>query len=113
MQTTATSATLERMSSSSWFATVATSTYAIPTAAASRLSLMKIGSAETVLGNVKKTRRADSSKRSERNAKKFYNRLVNVSNKERWRRKRRIPRALEMMIETKRRKDLKWTSPHC
>jgi hypothetical protein len=110
LQTTATSATLERMSSSSWSATVATSTYAIPTVAASRLSLMMIGSAETVLGNVKKTRRADSSKRSERNAKKFYNRLVNVSSKERWR-KRRVPRALEMMIETKRMRDLKWTSP--
>jgi len=107
LQTTATSATLERMSSSSWFATVATSTYAILTVAAYRLSLTMIGSAETVLGNVKKTRRADSSKRSERNAKKFYSRLVSVSSRERWRKKRRVPRGLEMMIETKRMRGLK------
>jgi hypothetical protein len=106
LQTTATSATLERMSSSSWSATVATSTYAIPTAVASRLSLMMIGSAETVLGNVKKTRYADSSKRSERNAKKFYNKLVNVSSRERWRRRKRVPPGLEMMIETKRMRGL-------
>ena len=71
-----------------------------------------IGSAETVLGNVKRTRHADSSKRSERNAKKFYSRLVSVSSRERWRKKRRVPRGLEMMIETKRMRGLNWTSLH-
>jgi hypothetical protein len=50
----------------------------------------------------------------ERNAKKFSNRLGNVSSKERWRKKRMgAPPGLKMMIETKMMRGLKWISPNC